>query len=366
MALRMATNETKYQIVKDHIIEYIKKGDLKFNDKIYSEIELMALFEVSRHTVRKALDDLVNEGWLYKQQGKGTFVSNPEANERRTGKLLGVVATYISDYIFPEIITGLESVLSANGYSIILGNTNNKIEKERTILKTMLEHNLDGIIIEPTKSALPSHNKDLLQKFMDRGIPILYIHAYYNNLPSSYIIEDDVRAGYLATEHLFNLGHRKIGGIFKNDDMQGHGRYEGFITCMRDKDIPIDEESIVWFSTEDRSNLFIQPYSAVILNRLKNCTAVICYNDEVALQFLTLLKSVGLSVPQDYSVVSFDNSNLAKNSEIKLTTVAHPKSALGEQAALSMLELIQDKVKVVADRMEPELIERESTRILEV
>ncbi len=355
-------NEPKYQIVKDYITQYIKKGDLKFDEKIFSELELMGLLNVSRHTIRKALDDLVNEGWLYKQQGKGTFVSNPEVHETRKGKLVGFIATYLSDYIFPEIISGIESVLSDSGYSIILGNTNNKVEKERTVLKSMLEHNLDGLILEPTKSVLPNHNKDLLQKFIERGIPILYIHAAYNNVPSSYIIEDDVKAGYMATEHLIKLGHRKIGAIFKNDDIQGLRRYDGYVSCLRAYDLPIDEESILWFGTEDQVHLFTGTYGEVLIKRFKDCSALVCYNDQIASNLLELFKDNHIQVPADCSIVSFDNSNLSKNAEVKLTTVAHPKSVLGERAATALLEIIQDKKKVICEEMVPELMTRESTQ----
>lgn len=358
-------NETKYQLVKDYITNYIQKGDLKFNDKIYSELELMNLFGVSRHTVRKAIDDLVNEGWLYKKQGKGTFVSNPNVNEERQGKLIGVVATYISDYIFPEIVTGIDHILSEHGYSIILGNTNNKIEKERLVLKNMLEHPLVGLILEPTKSVFPNHNKDILQKFVDRGIPILYIHASYSNMPSSYVIEDDVKAGYMATEHLISLGHKRIGGIFKNDDLQGHGRYEGMIDCLREHELAVDEETIVWYGTEDQKTFLTDVYSQVIIDRFKNCTGIVCYNDLIALQLLEALKSVGINIPEHYSIVSFDNSNIAQNAEVKLTTIAHPKVALGERAAQALLEIIEDKNKLIQEKMEPELLIRASTRAME-
>lgn len=355
-------SQRKYQLVKEYITDYIQQGALKPNDKIYSELELMTQFGVSRHTVRKAIDDLVNDGWLYKMQGKGTFVLKSNVSQVRQGKLIGVVATYINDYIFPEIIMGIDYVLSKNGYSFILGNTNNQIEKERLVLKNMLEHPLDGLILEPTKSVFPNHNKDIFQKFTDRGIPILYIHASYSNLPSSYIIEDDVKAGYMATQHLVSLGHKRIGGIFKNDDLQGHGRYEGMIDCLREHELDVNEESIVWFATEDQKTFLSDAYCKVVIDRFKNCSAIVCYNDLIALQLLEAFKKSGISVPEQYSIVSFDNSNIAQTAEVKLTTIAHPKVALGERAAQALLEIIKDKHKVIQEKMEPELLIRVSTR----
>ncbi len=207
--------EPKYQTVKNFIIEFIRNGELKYNDRVFSEHELMERLSVSRHTVRKAIDDLVNEGWLYKQQGKGTFVSDPQADESGHGKMVGIVTTYFNDYIFPEIISGIDDELSERGYSILLGSTNNRSDRERTVLTNMLNSQLAGLIIEPTRSVYPNHNVDLLQQFRDRGVPILYIHGSYSNFPSSYVVEDDEEAGRLATEHLISLGHTDIGAIFK-------------------------------------------------------------------------------------------------------------------------------------------------------
>lgn len=353
--------ELKYNQVIDYIKAVIEKEELKYNDQINSELELMSIFNVSRHTVRKAIGDLVNEGVLYKRQGKGTFVANPKSVERGKGKLVGVVVTFIEDYIFPDIIMGIDNILTKQGYSIILGHTTNKIEREKMVLRNMLSNHLDALIIEPTKSVFPNPNREILKEFADQGIPIVYIHATYNNLPSSYIVEDDVNAGYIATEHLIQLGHRRIGGFFKNDDVQGHGRYQGFVSCLREYDYPINEDAIVWYGTEDISTVFNEPYIDVALSRLENCTAIVCYNDQIALKLLEIFKQKGIRVPGDYSIVSFDNSKLAQNAEVKLTTVAHPKSALGEQAALTVLELLKEKNKVVQLKMIPELIVRDST-----
>lgn len=358
-------NQPKYKLLMEYIIQYIKNGDLKHNDKIFSENELMDRFSISRHTVRTAIGKLVNDGWLYKQQGKGTFVSDPSAHLKSNGKLIGVVTTYLKDYIFPDIISGIEKILSENNYSIILGNTNNKIEKERMVLTNLLNNHLDGLIIEPTKSVFSNPNQDIYQQFINRGIPIVYIHGHYNNIPGSYIEEDDILAGYIATKHLVQQGHTNIGGIFKSDDIQGHGRYEGFVNCLREFDLPISEKGIMWFSTEDIDTLYHdEAYSKMMIERLSNCTAIVCYNDQVALRMLEIFKQEGLKVPNNYSMVSFDNSNIAQTSEVKLTTVAHPKSILGSKAASSLINIINNKDLIIQEKMKPELIIRESTRKL--
>lgn len=349
-------NEPKYKQIKDYMISHIQSRNLSYNDPISSEAELMKHFNVSRHTVRKAIGDLVNEGWLYKQQGKGTFVANTVAKKPGAGKLIGVITTYIHDYIFPDIISGIESVLSENGYSIILGNTNNNTDKERAILQNMLNNNLAGLIIEPTKSVYPNHNKDLFDEFNARGIPILFIHATYQNVSASYIVEDDQKAGYLVTKHLIAKGHKQIGGVFKQDDLQGHGRYAGYLQAHREAGVDIVDERVLWYTTESFTDM----------NRLYDLSgqisALVCYNDQIAISIISELEKIGRKVPQSMSVVSFDNSNMAETTEVKLTTIAHPKEKLGVKAAQSILQLINNQVKVIHEVMEPELIIRNSVR----
>ena len=358
----MEKNETKYQQVKNFIIEYISKGNLKYNDKIYSEIELMERFGVSRHTVRRALSDLINEGWLYTQQGSGTFVSDPLANRKAQGKIIGVITTYYKDYIFPEIISGIDEVLSEQGYSILLGTTNNNIERERVVLSNMLDNNLAGVIIEPTKSAYPNYNIDLYQQLINRGIPFVYMHATYNNIPSLYVIEDDHYAGYIATSHLIELGHRNIIGIFKQDDMQGHGRYGGYIQALRENNINISDSKVIWYTTEEQKQFINNKLIKKIQKEQPEVTAFVCYNDQIAVFLMKQLSKLNIKVPDDYSVVSFDNSNIVSNLNVKLTTVAHPKNVLGEIVAKSLLEIMKDSKKVIKEQIKPELIIKNSTK----
>ncbi len=358
----MAINEPKYKQVKEHIIGYITQNSLNYNDPIKSEIELMKEFGVSRHTIRKAIGDLVNEGWLYKQQGRGTFVANTKQQAPGKGKLIGLITTYIKDYIFPEIISGIEGVLSDQGYSIIIGNTNNDIEKERAILKNMLKHNLSGLIVEPTKSIFPNHNDDLFKKLQSQGVPILFIHATYQNVTASYIVEDDQKAGYLATKYLIEQGHGRIAGIFKQDDMQGHGRYSGYLKALREAELDPLEGDVLWYTTENKKQVVDMTNVEAIQQLIKGRTGVVCYNEQISIGLIQLLSQLGKNVPKDLSLVSFDNSNMADAGEVKLTTIAHPKGRLGEKAAYQLLKLIRQEESMIHDVIEPELIIRDSVR----
>lgn len=359
----MSVKKPKYQQLKDYIISAINANELKVGDKIYSENELAEKFEMSRHTVRQALGELVNEGWLYKIQGKGTFVDEKHNKTTSKSKVVAVITTYLSDYIFPSIIRGIDTVLSENGYNIHLSCTYNQHEKERLCLENLLNQNVSAIIVEPTKSALPNPNIDMYKNFINLNIPILFIHGCYKELNCSYIVEDDTEAGFLAAKHLIELGHKNIGGIFKIDDIQGHMRFAGFQKALYENSIKISDSRILWFETSDIDDNFKSKYT-YFEKILSDCTAIVFYNDQTTIKFMDIIREKNLNVPEDISIVSFDDSQLAVASEIKLTTVAHPKEALGKEAAKAIINMIKKNQDYYNIKMKPKLIIRKSTKEL--
>lgn len=351
----------KYQKLKEFIIEKISSDNLKPGDKLMSENELANKFSISRHTVRQALGEMVSEGWLYKVQGKGTFVDRQPGSKESVSKTIAVLTTYLNDYIFPSIIRGIDGVLSSSGYNIMLSCTYNQHFRERQCLENLLHQNIDGLIVEPTKSALPNPNIELYKELSAKGIPVLFIHGCYKELQYSYVVEDDEMAGFIATEHLAKLGHKEIGGIFKIDDIQGHLRYSGFQKVHNKRGIPLSDDRIVWFETEDAGGKLSQSSSKAVTKLLKNCSAIVCYNDQIAQSVLDIAREMDLSVPEKISLISFDDSQMAIASEVKLTTIAHPKDKLGKKAAEYIMSMLENKIKYVDVKMKPELIVRGST-----
>ena len=351
----------KYQKLRDFIIETIKSGKISAGEKMYSENELAETFDISRSTVRQAIGELVNEGWLYRVQGKGTFVNRHPEKRPDRAKTIAVITTYLNDYIFPSIIRGVDSILTVNGYGMVLSCTYNQYQKERLCLENLLNQNISGLIVEPTKSALPNPNLNLYKKFTDLGIPVLFIHGSYKDLDYSYIVEDDTEAGYIATKHLIDLGHKKIGGIFKIDDIQGHYRFSGFQKAHTEEQLEIIDSSIMWFETNEAENKFVN--SNLQLEKLRaECSALVCYNDEIALKVMDIIREKGMKIPEDISLVSFDDSQFAVASETKLTTIAHPKEALGEEAAKAIINMIERNQDYYDLKFKPELIVRNSTK----
>lgn len=359
------TKDTKYNFVKNEIMNWIIEGKVKPGEKIWSENQMMKIFNVSRHTIRQAVGELVNEGWLYREQGAGTFCKAIEQPVKESSdKNIGLITTYISDYIFPSIIRGIEQYVTSKGYSLVFASTNNDVEKEKMCLQMMMSKNLDGLIIEPTKSAYQNPNIHYYLLLEERNIPYLMINAYYHELNPSYIIVDDELGAFLLTEHLIKLGHRKIAGLFKTDDQQGINRLRGYIRAFRTYDIPLDSNLVVTYQTEEKTTKPISMIESILKSETNAPTGIVCYNDELALNILEVIRSLHLKVPDDVSVVGFDDSQLAVASEVKLTTVTHPKMDLGIEAAKRIIRMIEGKKseEELTKIFTPELIIRESTK----
>ncbi len=354
-------NIPKYGIVKNYIKHLLKDDIISYGMQLPSEHELMEKFSVSRHTIRQAFSELTSEGLIYKEQGKGTFSNYNK--ETKAKQIVAVITTYMSGFVFPGIINGIEQVLSDEGYMMLLTNTNNIKEREGQYLSSILEHNVVGMIIEPTKSAHDNTNIKLLNQMHEKGIKSVFINARYDNYDSSYVVMDDERGGYIATEYLLQLGHKVIGGVFKTDDKQGVHRKSGYLKAMNKYNVKIDYSNIGEYSTE---NMYDFPYMfAQSLFRKENSpTAVVCYNDQCSLLVMQAIEDRGLSIPEDISVVGYDDSLSTVHSDIKLTTIRHPKENMGIQAAKYLVDMIEGRMEKPQMIYQPELIVRNSCRNL--
>lgn len=189
-------------------------------------------------------------------------------------------------------------------------------------------------------SALPNPNTAYYRQLQNAGIPILFFHSYYPQLPIPHVGMNDEQAGKMAAQYLISQGHTRIGGIFKADDGQGRGRYSGYVQALHEAGIGVKEELVTWIDSQELRDAFSM--SPRILNRLSTCTACVCYNDEVAHVLTKICLEKGIRIPEDLSLVSIDNSELARLNYVPLTSVAHPMERLGEKAAEHILKLAEN------------------------
>ncbi len=223
----------------------------------------------------------------------------------------------------------------------------------------MLNNNVDGIILEPTKSALPSPNTDLYQDLLKRNFPMVSIHATYSDVDIPSVTLDDNEAGFLAASHLLALRHTQIGAILKSDDLQGHQRYRGILRAHSQNKIPFDDKNVFWYTTEDISRF--DNLEPTILERLKNCSAIVCYNDQVAFAYEKMLLNSGLNIPQDQAIASIDDSKYAPMAPVPLTSVHSPIGEIGKTAAELLLRLINGEKIEHPHVFRPTLVRRQSS-----
>lgn len=333
---------SKYRQVTDWIQKRIADGELSEGDKLESENDISAAFGISRQTVRHALGLLEQQGVLTRVRGSGTFVKkNTPSAQKPFSKIVTIMTTYADGYIFPRILRVMVEKLEEAGYSARIMFTNNRIETERRLLLRLLDEDGGGpLIAEPVISGLPNANLGYYLELRRRGIPILFFHSFYEGLDIPHISMDDVQAGQAATEYLISCGHKRIASIFKADDGQGRRRYQGYVRALIDAGLEVDERHICWIDTLEK-----QDFSGIeekVSERLEGCTACVCYNDEVAHTLTKFLQERRIRIPEDLSLVSIDNSELAKLNTVPLTSVTHPMERLGVRVAEAILRLVKD------------------------
>ena len=139
----------KQTAVMTHIMEDIQSGRYADGSRMPTEAEALAALEA--------------QGVIRRVQGSGSYVNHPSQRRKKTGQI-AVICTYISEYIFPSILRGIEQVTKENDYQLLMNSTNNSIASERAILSKLRDNPPDGIIVEGTKTALPNPNRELSAK----------------------------------------------------------------------------------------------------------------------------------------------------------------------------------------------------------
>lgn len=333
----------KYRMIADELRIHIEAGKYASGDTLPTEFSLAQEYQVSRQTVRQALALLTRDGLIEKRQGSGSRVLRHDALPAvQPHASVAVITTYISDYIFPSILREAEDVLSSHNCTPSLFATQNEVSNERRVLKNLLSLPVDGILVEGTKTALPNPNSDLYQQLIDRGMPLVFIHGNYANLPEALsVLDDNYGGGRMLVEYLYQKGHRKIAGIFKNDDIQGHQRYAGYATALRDLDLPMEDRQLFWYNTEVKEQILTGAYDDQLDGMLREFTAVVCYNDEVSSHLVGCLQKRGRKIPEELAVVSFDNSRYSDLSPVRITSLSHGKYNVGRMAAEILVRLMR-------------------------
>lgn len=338
MALKYITlaNALRLSINKDG-----QKGQ-----RLPTEMELMKQYQVSRQTVRQALAILLEEGLIEKRQGSGTYIAGDLTDSIPVSKNIAIVSAR-QEHPYSSL-GRIQSLFTECGYHSQVYATKNRISQERSILENLTVTPVRGLLVEGTRTAFPNPNQDLYEKLLIQGTSVFFVGEGYPFLPQIPRIGcDDYDGGFSLARYLIAQGHKKIGGIFQSDDLRGQKRFHGCIRALCDYHIPFDDRRFLWYDSSQRSSLLEPVNKHLLLSfiqmQLLDCSAVICQDEETACQLIREVSRLGIRIPEQLSVVAFENGICSDKSPVPITTLSlgeHDPWLIGAQ---SLIQLLQHK-----------------------
>ncbi|MBI3854015.1 MAG: LacI family DNA-binding transcriptional regulator [Verrucomicrobia bacterium] len=275
----------------------------------------------------------------------------------RTTKLFGLVLSSPTDPIFSRVLLALEERAHELGCEIILTHTLNIPEREDACIRRLLSRRVDGLFISPVYRMSPE--APIYRELGHRKVPTVILGhcaAFCSQFVN--VETDDLIASYRATQHLLQLGHKRIAffaGPLANPS--GQERFEGYRRALREASLEVDDRLVFQAGNtiEDGAKAALQ-----MMNEDVKATAVQAVNDLVAIGAANTFLNQGIKIPQDLSVVGFGNILTSEYFRVPLTTVRQPKFRLGSAAMDSMLKLLRGE-RPEPKRLPADLIIREST-----
>ncbi|MBS3787792.1 LacI family DNA-binding transcriptional regulator [Candidatus Bipolaricaulota bacterium] len=269
---------------------------------------------------------------------------------------LGLIIPNISNPYYAELTRGVQDRANELGYGVFLGDTEASLEKERRFETLLRRKKVDGIIL-----ASATVNDPYLKELNNSSVPIMLISRISRELETNFIKVDDIKGGRLAVEHLVELGHEKIGFIGGPDDFSSaQDRRVGFEKVMKEHGLPINRSIVshAQYTQEAGHNM-----ASAYISKQDKFTAIFCANDIIALGAIEALERDGLVVPEDVSIVGYDNISYASLPRIMLTTVSQPIYTMGYDAAESLIDISEnEKEQSIQRELTPKLVVRNTTR----
>lgn len=361
----------KYLQIRDLLVEQFRKQRMQPETKLPTELELTRNFGVSRTTIRQALRMLEQDGIIEKRHGSGAFFVGHTRRKSLLDKhkgTIGMINFYSMDYIYPEIIRGIEDAAAERGFFLTLTNCNMDYKREMDSVEALLEQGVRGLILEPSRSIQMDEWHPVMRMIRERGVAVVSTHWGRRNPGLSTATIDDGEAGLLATRYLIAKGHRRIAMIYKRDVEAGSDRYEGYLGALAEANIQTDESLVLAYDRDDEVIDFEQgsrlTRHLLEANRANSSlpTAVFYFNDRLALQGYRTIRELGFRIPEDISVIGFDDYHTSAVVRPALTTFEHPKYQLGRWAALLLCDGIELGESMVPTKIvfQPRIIERDS------
>lgn len=363
MDFRQLAGITSAAELADQLRQFIDAGKLVDGERLPSERQLAEDIGLSRMTVRRAIDLLIDEHSVYRIAGSGTYVG---FQQKETSKLatLGLIVPTLANAFFGEVSDVIQREASLKGYQLMVGRSEFDTDNEARYLQQFAENpSVRGVLIVPSTD---QENDSSYERLRSSQTPFVFVVR-----PDGVNAEEEIEADAVMTnhrqgarkvvQHLIDLGHRRIAYIGAARPRKDNHK-AGYIQALQEAGIPIDEQLIV--TTADNAEDAGLVGTQMLLERDIEFTAIFARIDTTALKVLSELRHAGIRVPEDVSLVGFDNTQLAQHIQPTLTSVDHSLSEIGRLAIWLLLDRLEEHYDGPARKViiSPRVVIRESTR----
>jgi len=347
------------QIVED-IKEKILTNQLKPGDRVGSHSTLTHEYGVSLITVKRALNELLKDGFLYSRVGKGTYVSqNVYAGSYPGAGTLGFVLTDFKNPFFTMILHVIEKYASQNGYNLLFTYSSDCTVKEENQIQQFRNMGVKGLIIASTEhinEATPA-----VRQLHREAFPYIMI-SYIDDPDIYYVGTDHEKGAYMAACHFIDLGYRRLGYVnAEKGNHLGMLRQSGFRRALEEKGLPWIEKynfSFPYKRKDYESGYAVGKSFSEMSDRPE---ALFFFNDFSALGFQHAVLERNLAIPEDIAIIGFDDIRKDMRAQVPLTTVHQPIEEIGRLTIETLMKCIEGKPVDVRTILEPNLVVRVSS-----
>jgi DNA-binding LacI/PurR family transcriptional regulator len=325
----------QYFQLQTWLIGQIEQGIFKPHDKIPTEEEITQETGMARATIRQAIQNLVNMGYLYRKRRLGTFVLSQTAGSGKN-RIVGVLVHDIRSGYAPELLRGIGDEAARCNYSVILCNTDDLFSRADFHANQLIQQDITGLIFMPA-AAPPEKNRQLIEKFHQQNIPVVLFDREIPDYSHDIVITDNYQGAYDLTSYLIAMGHRNIAITLSTSFSSERARLAGYKQALADHTLSVNPALL--FTIEER---FIekqyQQYARIILAERKKFTALFAGNDPIAYILYKAAAEMGVAIPSELSLVGYDDLAFSSAHPMDLTTVHQP---IYEMGCESMRLLVQ-------------------------
>ncbi len=321
----------------------------RHGERIPTETLLARHLDISRTTVRIALQRLEVEGMIKRAAGRGTFVAW-QAEDESSSRSIGYITHSFHNEIHSIMLSSAETELRSAGCQVIFSNATAPAE-EALILRQLLEENVAGLIV--WASACPQEETlETLKEYQRRAIPIIFIDRVIDGIQADYVASDNFGGAYDLTSHLISLGHEHIALLMPN--ISGlrpiEERQRGYAAATSENGLrtyapwkfdpperPEFHETDIYSLVGEKSQQIIDQVVRLMNAAEHKPTAIACINDILAIITISALQEIGIRVPDEVSVVGFDDISMASHIGVPLTTASQDAYEMGKLASKILL-----------------------------